>query len=297
MGSILSPLVARLGRRKALDVPAGMLQRVVSGAFSAAGARGRKVQNVLNGVWLGHPLHPVLTDLPIGFWTSASVFDALDMLGGEEWRPAADLTLAAGVACAVPTAMSGLADWQFTMDEPRRVGYAHAALNSGALALCVWSLLLRRRGKRTAGRTAALAGFTIATASAYLGGDLISKFRVGVDHSRGDALPTDFVAVANDAEIVEGKPSRVQANGQDVVLVRQNGQLYALANTCAHLGGPLAEGQLRDDGIICPWHGSCFALDDGRVLDGPSTFPQPTLETRVRDGKIEVRRSSAATSG
>ena len=95
----------------------------------------------------------------------------------------------------------------------------------------------------------------------------------------------------------EGEPRRVEADGTAVLLVRQGENLYALAETCAHMGGPLSEGKLEDGCVICPWHGSRFALDDGRVLDGPSTFPQPRLETRVRDGQIEVKAAAREREG
>jgi nitrite reductase/ring-hydroxylating ferredoxin subunit len=74
-----------------------------------------------------------------------------------------------------------------------------------------------------------------------------------------------------------------------VLLLRRGERIYAIAETCAHLGGPLAEGTLDGLSVICPWHGSRVALEDGRVLDGPSTFPQPCFETRVHHGQIEVR--------
>jgi nitrite reductase/ring-hydroxylating ferredoxin subunit len=75
-----------------------------------------------------------------------------------------------------------------------------------------------------------------------------------------------------------------------VVLVRRRGRIHALGERCAHFGGPLADGEVRDDAIVCPWHGSRFSLEDGRVLDGPATMPQPCFETRVRDGFVEIRR-------
>ena len=291
---ILKDAVSAAGRQKGLDNPAESLQKAIAGTFAASGKFGRRAQNALNGVWLGHPLHPVLTDLPIGFWTAALAFDALDALGGQErLRSAADAALGAGICTALGAAASGIADWQFTSDESRRVGLIHALLNGSALTLNAVSFILRRRGRRTAGRGLSLAGYAIASAAAYLGGHLVYEDRIGVDHTAGQTAPADFTPVLAETDLLENQPRRADTPGMPVVLVRHGGQIYALADTCAHLGGPLSEGTLQDDSIVCPWHSSRFTLEEGRTLDGPSAFPQPTLETRVRAGQIEVRAKGA----
>jgi nitrite reductase/ring-hydroxylating ferredoxin subunit/uncharacterized membrane protein len=290
MLAVLKQTVTAIGRAQRLDNLAMPLQAGISAAFARGGGFGRRLQNGLNGVWLGHPLHPVLTDVPIGFWTAAVSLDAVDAFTGrEDLTAAADIALGLGIGAAAGTALTGLADWQFTVDERRRIGLVHATLNIGATLLNVLSLILRRQRRRTAGRCLALAGYLVISVSAYLGGDLIYKDRIGVDHAAGQTPPEDFVPVLADADLLEGQPRRAGAQGMPVVLVRQGGQIYALVETCAHLGGPLSEGRLEDGAIVCPWHGSRFALADGHTLDGPSVFPQPILETRVRDGQIEVR--------
>jgi nitrite reductase/ring-hydroxylating ferredoxin subunit len=95
------------------------------------------------------------------------------------------------------------------------------------------------------------------------------------------------------AELRDDQPRRVEAGSLRIVLVRRNGRIYALGESCAHLGGPLSEGEVQAESIVCPWHGSRFALQDGRVLDGAATLPQPCFETREREGYVEVRRASA----
>jgi len=127
------------------------------------------------------------------------------------------------------------------------------------------------------------------TFSAYLGGDLVMDQRIGVNHAPAEGLPNDFEPVMDAADLNEGQKKRVQVGNVPILLTRQGGDLYALADTCSHLGGPLSEGTVEDGCVTCPWHGSRFKLTDGRVVDGPATFPAPTLETRVRDGRIEVR--------
>jgi nitrite reductase/ring-hydroxylating ferredoxin subunit len=161
-------------------------------------------------------------------------------------------------------------------------------LNISATALYATSLALRLRGARAAGRTIGGLGFTVALGAAYLGGHLVYRKRIGVDHApRADW--GDFVTALPDAELRESVPQRVDVRGVPVVLIRRGGRIYALAESCAHLGGPLSEGQIDDVAIRCPWHGSRFALADGAVLEGPSTFSQPCFDVRVRAGQIEVR--------
>jgi nitrite reductase/ring-hydroxylating ferredoxin subunit len=132
--------------------------------------------------------------------------------------------------------------------------------------------------------------------AAYLGGNLVYEQKIGVDHTAPEKLPGDFVRVAGDSDIPPRKAVRVEHNGTPILLVRQGSQIYALAETCAHLGGPLSEGKLEDDTISCPWHGSRYSLKDGHVIDGPSVHPQPCLETRVVNGQIEVRKSNRKPS-
>jgi nitrite reductase/ring-hydroxylating ferredoxin subunit/uncharacterized membrane protein len=264
------------------------LQRAIANAYRAGGAGGRVVKNALHGTWLGHPLHPVLTDVPIGAWTAGLVFDTLDgRVGG--WSRRADGAIAIGIGGAAAAALAGITDWQHIDGTPRRTGLAHATLNTVALGLYTGSLLLRRRGARGAGRALAGAGFGVLLASAYLGGRLVYRERIGVDHAQREGLE-DFARTVREVELLEGQPRRAEVDGVRIVLVRAHERIYALGEKCAHLGGPLAEGQVRDTSIVCPWHGSRFALEDGRVLDGPATSPQPCFEARVRDGYVEVRR-------
>ena len=117
----------------------------------------------------------------------------------------------------------------------------------------------------------------------------ISGEQIGVDHVLEPSINYRYTPVMAEAELPENTPKRAEVDGVPLVLVRQEGRVYALAETCAHLGGPLAEGTLEGASIRCPWHGSRYALADGRVLDGPSTWDQPCFVARVRDGQIEVR--------
>ncbi|HLU47388.1 MAG TPA: Rieske 2Fe-2S domain-containing protein [Planctomycetota bacterium] len=274
-----------------LDGMARPLQKALGFLFGGMGAFSRGAKNVASGKWLGHPVHPAITDVPIGSWAAAVALDTVDAASGgsRPARDAAHLATVVGCCAAIPTALTGAHDWQYLDGETKRIGLVHALFNSGALAAFGASLAMRKPGMEKRARAARCAGITLAVAGAYLGGHLVYRRRIGVDRSDHRQRPRTFVPVLDDSELREGEPKRVVAERVPIVLVRHNGGVYALGERCAHLGGPLSEGELKGDSIVCPWHGSRFALADGRVLEGPATADQPCFETRVRDGKIEVR--------
>jgi len=276
-----------------LEPIADRLQPTVAAALGVDGPIGPRVANILHGTWLGHPLHVVLTDVPIGSWTAAAVLDALEeKTGSRALGRGADAAIALGLVGAAAAGITGLADWsKIGGGQPRRIGLAHGLLNATATACYVTSLCLRRTHSRRAGRRFALLGLIVSSVAAYLGGHLVFKEKIGVDHTADYSPPEDFVSVLAEVELLENQLRRVDANGMPVLLVRRGQRIYAIAETCAHLGGPLSEGKLEDATVRCPWHGSRFSLEDGRVLEGPSVHAQPVLEVRVRDGQIEVRRS------
>jgi nitrite reductase/ring-hydroxylating ferredoxin subunit/uncharacterized membrane protein len=273
------------------DEVGNALQGGLDAVSDAAGEAAQPVKNALHGTWLGHPLHPVLTDVPIGAWTTALALDVMDTVkGGNQRADAAQAAVAVGLVGAAGAAITGLNDWQHTDKGARRLGVAHALLNVTATTLYLGSLLLRKSGRHGAGRGLGFLGFAVVCTSAYLGGHLVYGEGVGVDHAQAQPMPSEeFVAVLPDAELAEGQMRKVEAHGAPVLLARVEGRVHALAHTCSHLGGPLSEGELKECSVQCPWHGSRFSLEDGRVLDGPATFPQPCFETRVNEGQIEVR--------
>ncbi|HJQ35279.1 MAG TPA: Rieske 2Fe-2S domain-containing protein [Pyrinomonadaceae bacterium] len=283
-------LVKGIERQEVLDRVADKVQPLVSGAFESAGPAGREVKNFLHGTWLGHPLHPALTDVPIGAWTAALALDAVESISGrKELGAGADAAIAVGLVGAVGSAVTGLTDWSETYGRGRKVGLVHGLLNVGATALYATSLVMRRRKKRSAGLGFAMLGYAVSSAAAYLGGHLVYGEQIGVDHTAAQEMPKEFVPVLADAELQEGEMKCADAKGVPVLLVRTGGEVCALAHTCSHLGGPLSEGKLEGDVVQCPWHGSRFNVRDGSVVDGPATFPQPRFETRVREGQIEVK--------
>jgi nitrite reductase/ring-hydroxylating ferredoxin subunit/uncharacterized membrane protein len=274
----------RLGALDVLDEPTKKLAKLVRNA-----KRPPKIDEALSGTWLGHPVHPLLILLPLGSWTSAVL---LDWLGGKDSQKAADILLGAGIVSAVPTVATGFADWADTepaSDTVRRVGIAHAALNATGTVLFAGSLAARAGGSRARGKLFALAGVGAVSASGYLGGHLTYAEGVGVDMTTFEDYPEDWTQALADAALGEGEMKAVEVGGVSILIARRGGNVYALSNTCVHRGGSLADGELTGDCVKCPLHGSVFQLADGSVEQGPAAYPQPVLETRVREGSIEVR--------
>jgi nitrite reductase/ring-hydroxylating ferredoxin subunit/uncharacterized membrane protein len=258
------------------------------GELVRAATKPRPLKELLSGSWLGHPLHPVLTDVTIGTLTSAVL---LDWLGGEDGRPAARKLIGLGLLSATPVVASGASDWGDTevADESvRRIGLVHATSNALATTLFAASYAARRRGD--SGRLLALAGGAALTAGGYLGGHLSFAEGVGVDHTTFEESPEGWTDVLPEPELQEGKPRCVMADGVAVMVVRRSGELFALSDHCSHRGGPLHEGEVTDTTISCPWHDSVFDLRDGSLIHGPAAYPQPAWDARARAGRIEVRR-------
>ena len=266
------------------------LQKAVQKTYGSMGERGHKIENALHGTWFGQPLHVALTDVPIGSWIAAMVFDVLETVSGrDEFGTAADACIGVGLVGAAGAALTGLTDWQAVDPPARRVGLVHALLNVSAVGLFT-TAFLRRRDSRGARKALAAVGYGVALTAAHLGGDLVYEHRIGVDHSQSEQLPDDFVAVIAESDVPDDKPVRAEHNGKSILLVRRLNRIWAINETCSHLGGPLSEGKLEGNTIECPWHGSVFSLEDGSVLNGPAVHPEACLETRVRNGQIEVRR-------
>lgn len=277
----LQQLSQRAEELALFDRPGTWLARQVSRVVKQGPAK-----DLLSGTWLGHPLHPLLTDIPIGAWTSSFV---LDLIGGQQMRRASEMMVGVGLVGAVPTAAAGLTDFSDTLGVERRVGTVHATFNTVALVLYAASWLARRRGRHSAGVKLGLGGALAATGGGFLGGHLAYGKGLGVDRTAFDQEPSEWTPALDVARLAEGQPTLADVGSTPVLLLRRDGRLLALANTCTHRGGPLHEGQLEGGTVICPWHRSAFRIEDGEVVRGPATARQPSYETRVMDGTVEVR--------
>jgi nitrite reductase/ring-hydroxylating ferredoxin subunit/uncharacterized membrane protein len=282
-----------------VDELAGQLQGAVTSVFEQAGDTGTAIKDVLHGTWLGHVLHPALVAVPIGSWTTAAF---LDMAGD---RDGADAAIGFGILSSLPTAASGLVDWSYTEGKPKRLGFAHAALNSAALGCYGLSWLARKRGHRGLGITLSTVGLSLVGVSGYLGGELSYTLGQGVNRNAWSPEveqlapnSSDWVPVMNADDVREGVLTAAAAALGEVtvplVLMRKGREILALNNVCSHQGGPLAEGRLVDEWCVeCPWHQSRFDFRDGSVDQGPAAYPQPKFEARIMDGMVEVRPAAS----
>lgn len=244
------------------------------------------VKDALYGTWLGHPLHPMMTDLPIGFWTSSM---ALDLLGMEE---GADLTLKLGTVSALGAAITGFAQWHDlqNMETPKRLGALHAVLNIWATASYGVSWLLRENDARGAARVFSTAGFALASASGMIGGELSFRLGIGVNRVAFEEPAEEWVSIGALADFEDGALRRVEQDDvEPLVVLRQGNEVYAASATCTHVGGPMDEGERDGTCVTCPWHGSQFDLRDGKVIHGPATAPLYAYETRISGDSVEVR--------
>lgn len=190
---------------------------------------------------------------------------------------------------ALPTALAGITDYSTIKEEASDYGLLHGILNSTALLLYILSWRARRRRQRLTGIGYAMLGMGIMTASAWLGGEMVYRLRVGTDHSPVPEEPENWQALLPASDLVEGQPQRVEVGGQPVLLYRTGKTVSAISAVCAHAGGPLDEGKFYDGCVQCPWHDSVFDLTTGQVVHGPAVYHQPTYDVRVTNGQIRLR--------
>ena len=179
----------KLEEARALDRPVRALEPSIRSLFGT-GSRG----SVLRGEWLGHAIHPALTDVVLGTWTSASL---LDLLGGPGSSAASQRLIGTGLLAAGPTAWTGWAEWSASGSRDKRVGLVHAVTNAVAIGVYAASWFARRQGRHGTGARLALAGAAVSAAGAYLGGHLVETRKVA----------------SHDAAYADG-PLRVPAAGQ-----------------------------------------------------------------------------------
>jgi nitrite reductase/ring-hydroxylating ferredoxin subunit len=252
------------------------------------------VKDLLHGTWLGHALHPVVVQVPVGSWVSAGILDAIPPL-----RPAATVLIGTGVAAAVPAALTGAADWSEQGSGVRRLGALHAVSNTVALGLYIGSLAARKKGRGGLGRVLSYAGLGIATGSAAVGGHMSYAQSSGVSHAATAirALTTDWIDLGPMDDLPEGRPALRTGAGNDddvpLVAVRRGARVDVFVDACSHLSGPLHQGSVEEirgsQCLVCPWHGSAFDLDNGQPRRGPAANPQEKLEVRMEAGHVMAR--------
>jgi nitrite reductase/ring-hydroxylating ferredoxin subunit len=279
-------LAERIERAPSLDRPVHALSQTVVRALPPG-----PQTDALHGVPFGQPAHPALVRMPLGCWTSAVL---LDFFHGTE--RASGTLVAVGLAGALPSAATGLADWSALHRHQQRVGLVHAMSQAGATTLFGASLLARATGRHGNGKLLSATGLAVATVGAYLGGHLALRLGAGASH----AEPIEHLAALgwHDlcplGELPDGRLTRRQLGYLSLLALRQDDAVHVLSDHCAHLGGPLHQGRVvtvRDATCVtCPWHGSTFRVSDGAVIHGPATARQPAFESRITEsGWVQVR--------
>ncbi|MBV9337646.1 MAG: non-heme iron oxygenase ferredoxin subunit [Solirubrobacterales bacterium] len=285
----LEPVVEAIESAQVLDAPAKMLGKTVREIIP----RG-PVKDALSGTWLGHAVHPMLTDIVIGSFAGASL---LDLLAPDADGVASRRLIALGLVAYLPTAAAGANDWADTEvvdDTIRRAGVVHAGGNAIAATLYFASLRARRRGARGRGVALGVAGMSVLMAGGYLGGHLTLSKGVGPAQTVFDPGPTDWTPAADASQLTEGQPVRVVVDETPVLLLRQAERIFAIHDRCSHRGCSLSQGEVEGEEIVCACHGSRFDLRNGAVVGGPATSAQPSFQVRLEEGRVEVRRLQPA---
>ena len=256
----------------------------------------RPVKDLLNGRWLGHPLHAASTDLPIGLLLATVI---LDIVG----QPAAaDIALIATIVTMLLSALSGVADYADTDGTARTRATLHATLMVVALLLLAISAIGRSGAPadRTVPIALSIIGFLLVSAGAFVGGDVVYVLGNMVSRHAFRGAGTKWMRldtgdITNLDALPDATPTKMRAGINDLVVVRLGDTVHALHAVCAHAGGPLDQGTVVDGCVECPWHASRFRLSDGLVRQGPSVYDQPGYELRgAEGGGYEVRRRPVA---
>lgn len=252
----------------------------------------RPVRDFLDGTWLGHPVHAVVTDVPIGALTVSIIADVIGQ------PVVADVALLLGVLAMVASAVTGLADYASIDGTARNRATVHGTLMTIALVLYVGSLLIRsgQPADRLIPIALAGVGYLFLALGAMIGGDLVYLIGTNVNRHawRGAGAKWIKLELGGLDDIPEGGPSRFRAGINELAVIREGDRILAVHAQCAHAGGPLPEGTVTGGEIECPWHGSRFRLSDGHVVRGPAAYDQPAYEVRrAESGGWEVRRRPA----
>ena len=250
------------------------------------------VRDLLQGRWLGHPIHAAVTDIPIGMLLGSVV---LDLIGQPT---AADVTLVGTILFMILSALAGLADYSETEGATLTRATLHATVMTVALVILIVSALLRSGAPadRTVPIALSIIGFLLVTAGAFVGGDVVYVFGNMVSRHAFRGAGTKWIRLDTGdmpdlQQLAEATPTKMRAGSNDLVVVRLGDQLHALHDVCAHAGGPLHEGRVVDGCVECPWHASRFRLTDGLARRGPTVYDQPAYEIRTAEaGGYEVRR-------
>lgn len=266
---------------------------VMNALYGALGTPGKLLQDFLNGSWLGHPIHAVVTDVVVGGATVAVILDLLRyFLGVAGLEDALTWSIALVSLAGVAAIVTGLTDFKDTATgDERNLTGLHGTINIIGIVLFALSFSLRLGGAHDGGFWIFLVGYLVISVGAYIGGHVVFKYGYMVNRSafaRGKKA-ADFTPILPAAELPEAIPTKASFGATTLLLVRRGDVVSALKETCSHAGGPLSEGTLHGDTIVCPWHHSAFRLVDGAVRHGPATSRQVAYRARISQGQVEIQ--------
>jgi uncharacterized membrane protein/nitrite reductase/ring-hydroxylating ferredoxin subunit len=254
-----------------------------------------------------HPLHPILVAFPIGLWVTSFIFDLIGAASHEQgYFMASFYMIVAGCIGAVVAAIPGVIDLFGSIPQrssARTRGYIHGSLNSLALVLFIYTAY-RRGGPGGVADGVAIAtsavGVVLIAISGWLGGTLVYRNQIGVDHRYANAgkykernLEDFNRPVCNQSELGDGQMMLARIGDERIAVGRCSEGLFAFGDQCTHKGGPLSDGALVGCTVQCPWHGSQFDVRTGRVVAGPAQEKIQIYATEVRGGEVYVKPARA----
>jgi nitrite reductase/ring-hydroxylating ferredoxin subunit/uncharacterized membrane protein len=282
---------ARIIRSNSIGKISASLDKQLQRCLGASAMHRFKV--FLNGTWIGHPLHPILTDIPIGAWTLTILLDLIGLLFGlPQLGLASSISACIGVAGAFAAIAAGLADWMDIDPPEKAIGAFHASVNVSATILFLISFLMRWSRHWQLGWATfvvASAGFLLAMVGGYLGGVMVFDRGVMINRNAYRNGPDDYTPAVATRELAEGQLKRTLVQEQPVLLLKLGGTVYALGAVCSHYGAPLNEGKIVDRTIECPWHASRFGLEDGRVVQGPACTGVPVYDCKIVNDQVQIK--------
>ena len=271
------------------------LAKLTNGIYRSLGFPGRLFQDLMNGSFLGHSTHGLLTDAAVGAVTALLVLDAVAVVFGADgsgFETASLVVLGFGALSAWGAVLAGLTDHKdVDPGDARNMATLHGLINIVATIGYTLAFFVRLGGGIGAARWISLVAFVLLASGAFIGGHLVYKYGVMVNRNAfsGGRRAKEFTPILPAAELPEGTPTKAAIGPTNLVLVRRSDLVYALKATCTHAGGPLAEGTLNGDTITCPWHGSVFRLSDGAVRHGPAQTREIAYRARISEGQVEVQ--------
>lgn len=250
----------------------------------------RNLTDVVHGKQIGHPLHPILTDITITSWTLGLIFDVLGFTTRiSVLAKAGDYLTGIGTMSAIPTALAGILDYSTIKKKAAQYGATHGIMNGIAFYWYLRSLKSRIGSNKFSAIIFSVLGLFFATAGSWLGGELVYRHKVGVNHAPESKL-NEWTATIPLDDLSENEPVRVEAEGEPILLFRQGQKINAISAVCSHAGGPLDQGKVINTVCIeCPWHQSVFDMRTGEIIHSPATTAQPQYAVRINNGKVEVK--------